>query len=179
MKQVNVPKVLVELFGRQTTLFEVWLTVVFAGLTSSLIIGYNFSEFQVLGIWQKIVVLALLVDISGGVIANLSFGTNEYYRQKAKRRLIFLLVHVQPLVLMLVYPQYWIICLGTWLFTVLSAYLVTRIKGTFQSLVAMFFTGLGIVGLFILGKELPQLLLLLLLFYLLKVCYSFAVNHFK
>ncbi len=99
MKTVKVPPFFHELFGQRISLLELWLTVLFCtGMTVSILI-LTYAEWHHLAIWQVSIFTVLIVDIAGGVVANFSFSTNSYYKMNPNRRLFFILIHVQPIIM--------------------------------------------------------------------------------
>lgn len=86
-KKIQVNKFLIELFGRVTTAFDLLAITIssisFAGLTLLLKWNADISNF-------KLVILSILaLDIAGGVIANFTKGTNNYYSESLRKRYLF------------------------------------------------------------------------------------------
>lgn len=76
MKKMKVHIALHELMGEETTKFEFIYIFGFA-IFSTLVIGWiTRAELDSLVIWKLIMIILLMFDIFGGVIANLSYGTN-------------------------------------------------------------------------------------------------------
>ncbi|WP_217995667.1 hypothetical protein [Amphibacillus sediminis] len=109
MKTVRVPKFLHELFGKKSTFVEVSLTLTFALLSTLLILIGTYAEWRGFQVYQIIILFILAIDINGGVIANFTFSTNNQYKQSAKARIIFIAIHVQPLILAIVLQEYFYI----------------------------------------------------------------------
>jgi len=126
-KKIQVHKFLVELFGRVTTVFDLLAIIIssisFAGLTLLLKWNTDISNF-------KIVVLTILaLDIAGGVIANFTKGTNNYYSESLRKRYIFIFFHLlQPSILIWIFPSELLAILGVSLFTLTSSIVVLNIK---------------------------------------------------
>jgi hypothetical protein len=104
-KEVMVPRFLQELHGEKTrvsTIIMVYLTgIVIAGIVVSKLIPYALPA------WQIVLVGILFLDIGGGVAANLSTSTNQYYQFNTRLRPIFILLHIlHPVILMLVFRPY-------------------------------------------------------------------------
>ena len=83
-KKIQVQRYLVELFGRETTTFDLLAIIIssfsFAGL--SLILKWN-ANISII----KIIMLTILaLDIAGGVLANFTTGTNNYYAESLRKR---------------------------------------------------------------------------------------------
>ncbi|WP_010268934.1 hypothetical protein [Paenibacillus senegalensis] len=180
MKMIAVPKLLHELFGKKTTGFELWHVLFFAFGMSAVLLGFTFEEWSHLQLWRVVLLALLLVDICGGVIANLTWSTNDYYRNQPTARLIFIVVHIQPILFAALLADYFPICLAVWSYTVLASLIVHSLAGhPAQRAIGASLALLGAAGLVLSsGKALPALLLLTLLFYMLKVIYSFGVDHY-
>ncbi|MBS4538057.1 hypothetical protein GOQ27_06260 [Clostridium sp. D2Q-11] len=180
MEKMKVPKSLHELMGKETTKFEFMYILGFA-IASTLVIAWIArTELDVLIIWKAIFMIILMIDIFGGVIANLSYGTNEHYSQSNKRRIIFISIHVQPLLMMLISGGHNIPFVIIWIFAVVSAFLINAIReNPAQRVIGL---SLSIVGLFMVSQfanELPFYIIAMLSMYIIKVVFSFPVNHYR
>ena len=126
-KKIQVHKFLFELFGRETTTFDLLSIVIgslsFAGLTLALKWNAGISIF-------KLVILTILaLDIAGGVIANFTKGTNNYYSESLRKRYLFVFFHLlQPSILIWIFPSELLAILGVSLFTLTSSIIVLNIK---------------------------------------------------
>lgn len=113
MKSIHIPKVLHEVFGKESTIIELTLTLVFAILSTILLLTKTYSEWNGLEIFQIVVILIMAFDISGGVIANFTFLANNQYKENARARLIFIAIHVQPLIMAFILGGYYLPCVLT------------------------------------------------------------------
>lgn len=126
-KKIQVNKFLIELFGRVTTAFDLLAITIssisFAGLTLLLKWNADISNF-------KLVILSILaLDIAGGVIANFTKGTNNYYSESLRKRYLFVFFHLlQPSILIWIFPSDLLAILGVSLFTLTSSIIVLNIK---------------------------------------------------
>jgi hypothetical protein len=126
-KKIQVHKFLFEIFGRETTIFELLAIVIsslsFAALTLTLKWNAEISIF-------KIIILTLLaLDIAGGVVANFTKGTNNYYAESLRKRYFFVLFHLlQPSILIWISPNELQVILGVSIFTLTSSIIVLNIK---------------------------------------------------
>jgi hypothetical protein len=126
-KKIQVHKFLTELFGRETSTFDLLAVIIssvlFAGLT--VLIKWN-SDFSIL---KKIILTILALDIAGGVVANFTRGTNNYYAESLQKRYLFVLFHLlQPSILIWVFPKELLAVLGVSIFTLISSIIVLNIK---------------------------------------------------
>jgi len=116
-----------ELFGRETSTVDLLAIIVssfsFAGLTLSL--KWN-ADISII----KLVILTILaLDIAGGVVANFTTGTNNYYAESLRKRYLFVLFHLlQPSILIWIFPNEFLAILGITMFTLASSIIVLNIK---------------------------------------------------
>ena len=135
--KIQVHKLLGELFGRETTTFDLLAIIIcsvsFAGLT--LLIKWN-ADITVI---KKIILTILALDIAGGVVANFTTGTNNYYAESLRKRYLFVLFHLlQPSILIWIFPSELLAILGVSLFTLTSSIIVLNVKKQYnQRIVAV------------------------------------------
>jgi hypothetical protein len=116
-----------ELFGRETTTFDLLAIVIssfsFAGLTLILKWDANISIIKII----TLTILAL--DIAGGVVANFTKGTNDYYNESLSKRYLFVFFHLlQPSILVWIFPSELIAILCVSIYTLISSIVVLNIK---------------------------------------------------
>jgi hypothetical protein len=126
-KEITVPKALHELHGDKTrlsTLVLVYLSgVIAAGLVLILLLPNE------LPLWKMMLIAVLYVDIAGGVVANLSTSTNQYYQDRNQQRTIFALLHIlQPAIFILVFPAAWLYYVFSGLYTLMSIGIVSQFQ---------------------------------------------------
>lgn len=181
MKILRVPSALHEVFGEETTALELGFVFLPAGLGVLALFAWTQPEWNELTWWKTALLFVLIFDILAGFIANLTRGTNAFYRARPRMRLIFIAIHIQPLVLALLAGGYFTVCAGVWLYTTGAALGVNALAGRaypVQKPAAAAIVVLGLVGLMLAADGLPVLLFAALAFYLLKVVYSFAVDQY-
>lgn len=179
MKSIQMPKVLHKIFGKESTVIELTLTLVYAILSTILLLTQTYSEWQSLEIFQIVVILIMAFDINGGIIANFTFSTSNQYKGNARDRLIFIAIHVQPLIMAFILGEYYLPCAVTWGYTVISAFIVNKCaKHPAQRTIGAVFMAFGILGLILFFYALPKFLLGILIMYLIKVSFGFAVDHY-
>jgi hypothetical protein len=116
-----------ELFGRETTTFDLLAIVIgsfsVAGLTLALKWNTDISIF-------KLIILTILtLDIAGGVVANFTTGTTNYYAESSRKRYVFVLFHLlQPSILIWIFPNDSQAILEISIFTLISSIIVLSIK---------------------------------------------------
>ncbi|MGO1922237.1 MAG: hypothetical protein ACTH14_00255 [Jeotgalicoccus sp.] len=171
-----IPKILHELFGKRTTKVELTIVLISCIVISSFLLIHTYSEWSDLTVWKKILLLLLTVDITGGVVANITKATNEYYQASQKARLVFLAIHVQPLLLGWLFGNF-ILCVTVWVVTTVTALFITNLSGKGVQRTAGMAVALTGVCFLIVLPDIHLILNSLLALYILKLAFSFAVNH--
>lgn len=175
MKYFEVPKCFHEVFGEQQTRLEVFLIIFFAciaTLVTFLLSGLSFNH------WQTIVAFLIVFDIFAGCIANFSHGTNQFYAQRYKSRLIFIAIHFHNVVIALLLDMYVQESLLMWGYTIVSALIVNFLRGNrLQMFIAANLFCFGLLVL--LSLSMSNWLLLINLLFMFKVIVSFAVDHYR
>lgn len=180
MKSVNVPKFFHEVFGKKSTVLELFLSISFSIAISIFLLTFTYLEWKDFETWKIILIMLLALDITGGVIANFTLSTNNHYKAHPKARLIFILMHVQPMLLALLLWNYFVPCSYVWAYTVVSALIVNALlKHPAQKTIAAVLAAIGSCTTLIFFTYIPKFLLIILLLYIIKVVFSFAVDHYS
>ena len=182
--KIPIPRSLHEVFGEEQTIAEIVLTLVFGfGLAGVLFILFP-EMWAGLPLWRSILVFLLVADIFSGAVANFTRGTNRYYAARDKLRLVFIAIHIHlPVVAWLLgLDLTWPLVL--WGYTIAGAFIVNacardsnRLSDR-QPFIGGIILAAGI-ALAVLGAETPTYFLLIALLFMLKVIYSFAVDHYR
>jgi len=174
-KKIQVHKFLSEVFGRETTMYDLLAIIIcsisFAILT--LFVKWNAD----ITIAKKIILTILAIDIGGGVVANFTTGTNFYYAESLRKRYLFVLFHLlQPSILIWIFPSELIAILGVSLFTLTSSIIVLNIKKQYnQRIVAITLLLLSLILSTLLAYTDP-LTQIIMHFFSLKLILAFSVN---
>ncbi len=176
-KKIKVHRFFYELFGRETTRFDLLAIIIssvsFAALT--LIQKWNVD----ISILKKITLAILALDIGGGVVANFTKGTNNYYTESLNKSYFFVFFHLlQPLILIWIYPSSFSTITIVSIYTLISSIIVLNIKDYYkQRIIAV---TLLILCLFLTTHlDYPDTLLqLTMLLYSIKLILAFSVNWF-
>ena len=174
-KKIQVHKFLFELFGRETTTFDLLAIVIgslsVAGLTLILKWNSDISNF-------KLIMLTILsLDIAGGVVANFTTGTTNYYAESLRKRYFFVLFHLlQPSILIWIFPNDLQAILGISIFTLISSIIVLNIKKHYtQRIIALTLLLLSFILSILLNFSDPLTQLFMQLFSI-KLILAFSVN---
>jgi membrane glycosyltransferase len=164
-----------ELFGRETTTFDLLAIIIsslsFAGLTLVLKWNTGISNF-------KLIILTILaLDIAGGVVANFTAGTTNYYAESLRKRYFFVLFHLlQPSILIWIFPNELQAILGISIFTLISSIIVLNIKKQYnQRITAITLLVLSFILSILLNYSDPLLQIVMQLFSI-KLILAFSVN---
>lgn len=179
MKTINIPLAFHEILGVKTTVLELLLVLVvsIAGLIA-MIIGTR-PDWAGLEIWRTIIFFFFTFDVFAGVVSNLTYATNDYYANLPSHRTLFIAIHVQPLIFAFLFADYYLLCVLVWGYTIVSAYVVNYLKGfPAQRTVGGALLFLGLLVLLLFSSTIPLMLLIALAFYMAKVIYCFAVDHY-
>ena len=164
-----------ELFGRETTSFDLLAILIgsvsLAGLT--LFFKWN-ADFSVI---KKTVLTILALDIGGGVVANFTSGTNNYYAESLSKRYLFVLFHLaQPSLIIWIFPSELLAISGVTLFTLTSSIIVLRLKSpNNQRIIAVTLLLLSMILSALLNYTDP-LAQLIMQFFSIKLILAFSVN---
>ena len=173
--KIKVPSFFNELFGRETTRLDLFL--ILAGSITLTIATQLLSSGIELSLSKKIVLAFLTLDIGGGVVANFTEGTNNYYSESTKRGYLFIIIHIlQPLILGWIFANNIFSILILTVYTLICSFIVRviRQKNTQKSSATTMLLTAAILT-FSLGFS-PQALQLILLVYSIKLILSFSVN---
>lgn len=174
-KKIQVNKFIVELFGRETTRFDLLAIIIcsvsFATLT--MILKWNVDISTI----KKIILTILALDIGGGVVANFTTGTNNYYSESLRKRYLFVFFHLlQPLILIWIYPIDSLAIMVISLLTLTSSIIVLNLKDQYtQRIIAVTLLLLCIILTPILNYS-DNLLQIVILLYSMKLILAFSVN---
>jgi hypothetical protein len=174
-KKIQVQKFLFDLFGRETTTFDLLAIVIgslsFAGLTLALKWNADISIF-------KLIILTILaLDIAGGVVANFTAGTTNYYAESSRKRYLFVLFHLlQPSILIWIFPNELRPILVISISTLISSIIVLNINKHYtQRIVAITLLLLNFILSILLNYSDPLTQLFMQLFSI-KLILAFSVN---
>lgn len=173
-RKMKVHKSLYELFGRETTSLDL-LLILFGSITLTIA-----AQILCLGIelplTKKVLLAFLTLDIGGGIIANFTDGTNNYYAESVKRRYLFIAIHIlQPLILSWIFPNDFYSIFSLAIYALASSFIISIKKTGNQKTLAATMLLIGVVLMFLFNFS-SQALQLILLIYSVKLILAFSVN---
>jgi hypothetical protein len=177
-KMIKMPKFFHDILGEESHVISLFLI---AGVTAVIMGWLALTESDVFiqnGRLKGGIGFLFLMDIIAGTVANFTKGTNDYYAARPANRWVFIAVHIQPILIA------WLLgfqlqgAVLIWGFTILSVSLVNVLKGTLhQRVVSGALMSLGIFLSLVLYKDSSMVMLLMSIFFVIKVIYSFGVDH--
>lgn len=178
MKIFKMPKSLHEVFGESQSLIELSITAAFAIIGTWTIYFKLYQPAVQNDTWMLILGFLLIADVLAGCIANFSHGTNHFYAQRSKGRLVFIAIHIHLLVIAWLLSAPFEYALLIWLYTILCALYVNHLKG--QPLQLFIAASLMCGGLLlVLCLPIETWFLVTSVFFMIKVMFSFAVDHYQ
>lgn len=178
MKAIRIPSILHEVFGEQQSVGTILVILAFGGcltITVSLVFP---DILHSLPLWRGILALLLIFDIFCGCIANFTRSTSNFYAARKKQRIVFIAIHVHILLVAVLLDTDMVYAVGIWAYTIAGAVIVNALIGkSSQHFIGGLLLSIGIGGTFLLSNIQPYMLLAGTLF-MLKVLFSFAVDHY-
>lgn len=175
---IRIPKFFHEILGESQRKIELLCIILFGALSTIFAMLFYADYLNTFSPLIHGILLLLTLDITGGVIANLSFGTDQFYSQRKNARMVFIGIHIQPLLIFLFTRQALWIGIILWAYTILGAIVLEKFKNhPSQKVFAGFILFAGFMLLFGFQSSLTPFVTFLMFLFLFKVLYSFSVNH--
>lgn len=173
--KLKVKGIFTELFGREIPLHDIVL-ILLGALAVTIAIELVCIDIELM-LYQNILLVILALDLGGGVVANFTEGTNNYYFESAERRYIFIVMHVlQPLLLSWIFAYNPFVIVFLTGYTLTCSFIITSITSpSVQKSLAATMLVVAVVLTFVTGIT-PLALQILLLIYALKLIFAFSVN---
>ncbi len=175
---INIPPFLHDVLGETQTVGEVLAIAVF-GFGLATLLFFAFPEMtQGLPLWRSAIAYLLAVDIFAGCVANFTYSTSNHYAASNKKRLVFIAFHVHILIVAWLFGVDFTPAIIIWGYTITGAIVVNALNGNqLQLFVAGVLLAAGI-SMTVLWMETPKYFLVISLLFMMKVMFSFAVNHY-
>ncbi|WP_017154609.1 hypothetical protein [Bacillus bingmayongensis] len=178
MKQIRIPSFLHDVFGEKQSIESILTILLFGGLLT-VALYLRFPELtDNLPIWRSTLALLLIFDIFSGCVANFTDGTSNFYAARKKNRIVFIAIHFHIiLVALLLHTNIWY-SIGVWAYTITGTFIVNAlIEKHSQRFIAGLLLSVGL-GLIPMLPDIQSYMLIIYLLFMLKVLFSFAVNHY-
>ncbi|WP_429806828.1 hypothetical protein [Ensifer sp. B1-9] len=179
MKSLRIHPHLHDVFGEEQPpayllailLFGVGVAAVFAFSSRPLVAG--------LSRWRAALALLLVLDIAAGCVANFTPSTNDFYAARPRNRWIFIAIHVHVIIVAALLGAGVGASVAVWAYTIAGAAVVNLLAGhAAQTFVGGLLLAAGLAGLPLLPGLTPAMTAVSALF-MLKVLFSFAVDHYR
>lgn len=176
-RKIKTPLFLHDLHGKEATVADLIFTYLAASMTTGLILYSAFDIYIDKGVFKFIILGLLAFDLSGGVIANFTQGTTNYYAESPKRRSVFIGLHlIQPMVMAWIFPgdstSIYIAASYTLLATIVTSSLKEEGK---QRVLAGALVTMGFSIVFLMSPESKVIHFMLILF-IIKLILAFSVK---
>lgn len=179
MKQLQIPSYLHELFGERQSRGVIAIILLFGGVLTALLY-FVFPEMTAaLPLWRCALALLLMFDVFCGCIANFTASTSHYYAARKRHRILFISVHVHLILIALLLSSDIVNALIIWAYTIAAAFIVNALNGKQLQLVTaglLLALGLGCMPML---PAIPPYMLAIGSLFMLKVMFSFAVDHYS
>ncbi len=177
MKEVQIPTFFHEVFGQRQRIVDIIIILLFGvTLTTVLFILYP-HMYRDIAMWRSVLAFILVFDILSGCIANFTASTSHYYAKSQAKRIVFISIHVHLLLVAVLLQLSFMHAVLVWLYTIMCALLIQAINGRHQVFVAGVLLSLGVAWIPMLVTE--AFVLIVSLLFMIKVLYSFSVDHYR
>jgi hypothetical protein len=176
VKKRKMPTFLHPFFGEESTVFFIIFMLIFAIGMTLLTIYISDYRFRVLELYRKIILVALMIDIYAGMIANFNPSTHDYYDKHPFLKKIFVLIHPHALIIPFLTLTEFRFGFYVYVLLVSANVLVTFIKNrNHQEIIAIFFNLLAGFLLFAVF-DLSTYVQILYLSLVIKLIYAYSVE---
>lgn len=174
-RKIKTPSFLHELHGKEATVIDLVFTYFTASVTTGIIL-YSACNIH-LGVFKFIILALLAFDLSGGVVANFTQGTTNYYAESRKRRYIFIGLHIiQPIVMAWIFQKDMACIYVVASYTILATIVINSWKEEGkQRVLASVFVTMGLSIVFLMSPESKVVQFMLVLF-IVKLILAFSVK---
>ncbi|OPA79175.1 hypothetical protein BVG16_08750 [Paenibacillus selenitireducens] len=178
MMQIRIPSFLHDIFGEKQSIGSMLSILLFGGLLTTALYLIFPDLTDHLPLWRSVLALLLIFDIFSGCVANFTASTSNFYASRKTNRIVFIAIHFHIVVVALLLNTNIWYSIGVWAYTIAGALIVNALIGkASQRFVAGILLSVGLGGMPLLPNIQPYMLAICLLF-LLKVLFSFAVDHY-
>ncbi|MDZ3832793.1 MAG: hypothetical protein U0S50_13415 [Sphingopyxis sp.] len=177
MKSFVINRHMQDIFGEEQSAFELIAILLFGlGVSAAMVVHFGVA-LGAPASWRGLIALALIFDIGAGCIANFTRSTNDFYAERPRNRRVFIVVHVHILLVALLLGRDFGAAVAIWGYTIVAALIVNGLqRHRIQRFVGGLLLATGVVWIS-LWPALSSVMLVTGLLFLLKVAFSFAVNH--
>ncbi|MGO4180695.1 hypothetical protein AB4Z45_19080 [Paenibacillus sp. MCAF9] len=178
MRQIPIPSFLHDVLGEKQSIRSILTILLFGGMLTAALYWISPEMTKNFPVWRSVLALLLIFDIFSGCIANFTASTSNFYAVRKTNRIVFISIHFHiVIVALLLNADIWY-SVGVWAYTIIGAFIVNALIGKqSQRFVAGLLLSIGLGSVPLLPEITPYMLITSLLF-MLKVLFSFAVDHY-
>ncbi|TVX93239.1 hypothetical protein [Paenibacillus agilis] len=177
-KQLRIPSFLHDVFGEKQHIGSMIAILFFGALLTGALL-WRFPEMiGSLPLWRSILACLLIFDIFAGCIANFTASTSNFYASRSTNRIVFINIHVHIVLVALLLGVNVEQSIAVWAYTIIGAFIVNAlIRRQSQLFIAGLLLSIGL-GLLPLLPDLHPYMLTTCILFMIKVLFSFAVDHY-
>ncbi|MGX7150176.1 hypothetical protein [Enterococcus ureasiticus] len=174
---IEIPTILHEVFGKRQRVTQLIGILSFGIILTTLLFMYYPSVYLQISLWRRIAAFVFVVDIFSGCIANFTKSTNNYYANDKLKQIIFLSIHFH-LILVAIFLgiSIWSFLL-VWLYTIVCSFIIIFLRKDDQIFVGGFLLCVGLAAIVML--EMEGFMMIVSMLFLIKVLFSFSVDHYQ
>ncbi|WP_104663217.1 hypothetical protein [Ensifer adhaerens] len=179
MKTLRIHPHLHDVFGEEQPLVYLAAILLFGVGVAVVFAMAAFPLLAELAWWRTALALVLVLDIAAGCVANFTPSTNDFYAARPRNRRVFIAIHFHIILVALLVGTGISAAVAVWAYTIVAAALVNLLAGrSAQTFVGGLLLAIGLTGLPLL-PGLPPALMAVSGLFMLKVLFSFAVDHYR
>lgn len=179
MRTLNVPPVLHDVLGETASPVQIAVIVGFGVGVATVVTELLRPTLPELPGWRVLIGWVLTADIAAGCVANFTRSTNDFYAKRPLNRWVFIAIHLHVVGVAAAFGVGLAPALAVWMYTIAGAAVVNLLSGRgTQVPVAGLLLAVGLTWIPLL-PGVPAPVLAVLLLFLLKVVFSFAVDHYR
>ncbi|ENP8322901.1 hypothetical protein ACTQ8I_002611 [Vibrio vulnificus] len=177
MADIQIPKSLHEVFGEKQSALEIACVFAFAFVGTAIVYWHLYLPMNAELNWKVALGFVLIADVLAGCVANFTKGTNQYYAARPSSRFTFIAIHFHVIAIAWLLGESILLAWMVWIYTITSALVVNSLNGhRLQLFVSASLMCFGLLLLLLLPLE--PWFLACSLFFMIKVVFSFAVDHY-
>ncbi|WVT71876.1 hypothetical protein QM996_09985 [Sinorhizobium chiapasense] len=179
MKSLRIHPHLHDVFGEQQPPAYLLAILLFGVCVAAVFALSSWPLLAALSGWRAALALLLVLDIAAGCVANFTPSTNDFYAARPRNRWIFIAIHVHVIAVAALLGAGLGASVAVWAYTIAGAAVVNLLAGhAAQIFVGGLLLAAGLAGLPLLPGLTPAMTVVSALF-MLKVLFSFAVDHYR
>ena len=179
MKSVHVHRHLQDVFGEAQRPAQLVAILVFGIAVPAILATASPDLIGSVSLWRAVLALLLVLDIAAGCVANFTRGTSDFYARRPRNRRVFIAIHVHVVAVAMLLDTDLAASIAVWGYTIAAAVLVNLLAGkSSQTFAGGLLLAIGLTWISLWPGLSPFMSAVCALF-MLKVLFSFAVDHYR